>query len=358
MRRPPSRPLAGRHGPRRCRSRGTRRAGVPAAGAGRAAGGLETRRPDRGARAAERAIAALGGGSLEVRAGRRRRPRRPLPDRRHGARPRAQPRYPRDRVRRASGGHGERRTARFDRVRIAVVSDIHSNLVALDAVLARAGAVDAIWHLGDIVGYGPEPDAVVERLTSLGAIGVRGNHDSAAAGGTEIDWFNPDARAAMEWTRSVISETTRAWLGACRCDAESGLHARPRQPARPHLGVRDLGGAGARSLVGHLDRDTVSTATPTFRSPSPWSTAGCGRSCRGPAIRSPSAAAALLNPGSVGQPRDGDPRASFLVLDLAAGTATWEPSRLRLRCRAARDARRRAARAGLPIGCGIGSDAA
>src|SRR5207247_2661067 len=67
-------------------------------------------------------------------------------------------------------------------------------------------------HLGDIVGYGPEPDAVVARLRELGAIGVRGNHDAAACGGSEIDWFNPDARAAMEWTRAAISGPTRAWL--------------------------------------------------------------------------------------------------------------------------------------------------
>jgi predicted phosphodiesterase len=72
-------------------------------------------------------------------------------------------------------------------MRIAVISDVHSNLLALDAVLARVGAVDAVWHLGDVVGYGPEPDAVVERLASIGAVGVRGNHDAAACGGTEID---------------------------------------------------------------------------------------------------------------------------------------------------------------------------
>ena len=91
--------------------------------------------------------------------------------------------YPRDPGARASAGRGDRRAARLDRVRIAVLSDIHSNLVALDAVLARIGAVDALWHLGDVVGYGPEPDGVVERLTELGAVGVRGNHDAAAAGG-------------------------------------------------------------------------------------------------------------------------------------------------------------------------------
>ena len=79
-------------------------------------------------------------------------------------------------------------------MRVAVLSDIHSNLVALDAVLTHAGDVDAIWHLGDVVGYGPEPDGVVARLSERGATGVRGNHDAAAVGGPEIDWFNPEAR--------------------------------------------------------------------------------------------------------------------------------------------------------------------
>ena len=65
-------------------------------------------------------------------------------------------------------------------MRIAVVSDVHSNLVALDAVLQHAGAMDAVWHLGDIVGYGPDPDGVVARLAEVGAVGVRGNHDAAA----------------------------------------------------------------------------------------------------------------------------------------------------------------------------------
>src|SRR6267378_6410097 len=98
-------------------------------------------------------------------------------------------------------------------MRIAVLSDIHANLIALDAVLASVGSVDAVWHLGDVVGYGPDPDGVVERLTAIGAIGVRGNHDAAACGGPQIEYFNPDARAAMEWTRARIGEATRGWLG-------------------------------------------------------------------------------------------------------------------------------------------------
>src|SRR5437667_159421 len=97
-------------------------------------------------------------------------------------------------------------------MRIAVLSDIHANLPALDAVLADAGPVDGIWHLGDVVGYGPDPNGVVARLRDVGAIGVRGNHDAAACGGPEIDWFNPDARPAMQWTRTVIDGPSAAYL--------------------------------------------------------------------------------------------------------------------------------------------------
>ena len=100
-------------------------------------------------------------------------------------------------------------------MRIAVVSDVHSNLVALDAVLDHAGAVDAIWHLGDIVGLRAGPGRC-RRAPDRGRrrSGVRGNHDAAAIGGREIEQFNPEARAAMEWTRAAISDATHAWLAA------------------------------------------------------------------------------------------------------------------------------------------------
>src|SRR5688572_2068453 len=124
-------------------------------------------------------------------------------------------------------------------MRVAVLSDIHSNLVALDAVLAAAGPVDAIWHLGDIVGYGPDPDGVVDRLAGIGAIGVRGNHDAAAVGGDQIEWFNPEARAAMEWTRRVISPATRAWLEALPKRMVDGnftlVHGSPRDPTWEYI---------------------------------------------------------------------------------------------------------------------------
>jgi diadenosine tetraphosphatase ApaH/serine/threonine PP2A family protein phosphatase len=209
-------------------------------------------------------------------------------------------------------------------VRVAVLSDIHANLVALDAVLATIGTVDAIWHLGDVVGYGPEPDGVVERLRGLGAIGVAGNHDLAAVGGDQIEWFNPDARAAMEWTRRRISPSTRQWLTGLpprhRAAEFSLVHASERDPvweyvtsaavARANLAVL----ATRFGLHGHTHL------------PMAWAERD-GR-VEGIAARSGSTFEltgdrALLNPGSVGQARDGDPTASYLVLDEGAGLCTW-----------------------------------
>jgi diadenosine tetraphosphatase ApaH/serine/threonine PP2A family protein phosphatase len=209
-------------------------------------------------------------------------------------------------------------------VRVVVVSDIHANLVALDAVLAAVGSVDAVWHLGDVVGYGPEPDAVVERLAAIGAVGVAGNHDLAALGGPEIDDFNPDARAAMEWTRTRIGAAARAWLAALPTSrSEEGMtlvHGSPRDPvweyvtsvpvARANLAVLEtpIGLHGHTHLpMAWADRDGRIEAI----APGPGSSFHLdGRP-------------ALLNPGSVGQPRDGDPNASWLEIDTDAGLATW-----------------------------------
>jgi diadenosine tetraphosphatase ApaH/serine/threonine PP2A family protein phosphatase len=214
-------------------------------------------------------------------------------------------------------------------MRIAVISDVHSNLSALDAVLAQAGAVDAVWHLGDIVGYGPEPDAVVDRLAAVGAVGVRGNHDAAACGGTEIDWFNPEARSAMEWTRGVISAGTRAWLAELperRTLADFTLvHGSGRDPTWEYV----TSGASAQSSLAAMD--TTHGINGHTHIPVAFVVAGdrVGRIGPGPgadetAISLGGGERMLLNPGSVGQPRDGDPRASYLIMDTAAGTATWQ----------------------------------
>src|SRR5215210_6505666 len=209
-------------------------------------------------------------------------------------------------------------------MRIAVLSDIHANLAALDAVLGALGSVDAVWHLGDVVGYGPEPDGVVERLASVHAVGVRGNHDAAACGGREIEWFNPDARAAMEWTRDAIGTTTREWLERLperHVDGEFTLvHGSPRDPTWEYItsvpvARANLAVLGTRyGLHGHTHVPIVyreDDGSVEALSPADGSSVALGDR--------PS----LINPGSVGQPRDGDPSASYLVLDTAAGSCSW-----------------------------------
>lgn len=210
-------------------------------------------------------------------------------------------------------------------MRVAVLSDIHSNLVALDAVLAHAGAVDAVWHLGDVVGYGPDPDGVVRRLIEVGALGVRGNHDAAALGGREIDWFNPEARAAAEWTRDTIDGTTRAWLSALPERNTTGrltlVHGSPRDPIREYIttaGVALENLAMLETDFGLHGHTHVPVAfclglDERLRVVAP----GPGGTLELEGQR------ALINPGSVGQPRDGDPDASYLVLDPEAATVTW-----------------------------------
>ena len=210
-------------------------------------------------------------------------------------------------------------------MRIAVISDIHSNLSALEAVLGAVGAVDAVWHLGDTVGYGPQPQAVVDRLRAAGAIGVRGNHDDAGGGGTCIEFFNPDGFRAMEWTRTQIDESTRLYLAGLperRVPEGSGFtlaHGSPSDPIWEYLDSPEVAQANLAAfatpycLVGHTHVPLVF------------------RESRGQmkAMRVDQGRLALdgrrmiLNPGSVGQPRDGDPRSSYMMIDTDAGEATW-----------------------------------
>jgi diadenosine tetraphosphatase ApaH/serine/threonine PP2A family protein phosphatase len=223
---------------------------------------------------------------------------------------------------------------------IAVLSDIHSNLRALDAVIASIGSVDAVWHLGDVVGYGPEPDEVVGRLREIGAVGVKGNHDDAVCGGLSMEDFNDDARAADLWTRGRIDAGTLAYLEALpvtmRPDGGPAaaepvavpvaaadftlVHGSPRGPEWEYL----VDGIAAREnldyfdtrfcLVGHTHRPLVLRERRGHMQalvPDPESHVDLGDQ------------RAFLNPGSVGQPRDGDPRASYLVLDTSVGRATW-----------------------------------
>jgi len=209
-------------------------------------------------------------------------------------------------------------------MRVAVLSDIHSNLPALEAVLRAAADVDAVWHLGDVVGYGPEPNEVVDRLREIGALGVRGNHDAAAIGGDEIEWFNPEARRAMEWTRTALSPATRAWLTELperrAMDACELVHGSPREPLWEYVTSLPV----ARANLGLLEERIGLHGHTHF--PLAWVEED-GRV----AVVSPSDGSeldlrgrrALVNPGSVGQPRDGDPAASFMILEPEPGRITW-----------------------------------
>lgn len=209
-------------------------------------------------------------------------------------------------------------------MRIGVLSDIHANLPALEAVLATMPSVDAIWQLGDVVGYGPSPNEVVARLREAGAAGVRGNHDAAALGELDTADFNVDARRAIEWTRSVISDDTQAWLGSLpeRVELEGFtlVHGSPRDPIWEYVTSTPIARAGIEAmstrsgLHGHT-HVPIAFLLEDGRLDAIGPGDGSTLTIDGRRV--------LVNPGSVGQPRDGIPTSSWLVLDTDADTVTW-----------------------------------
>jgi diadenosine tetraphosphatase ApaH/serine/threonine PP2A family protein phosphatase len=210
-------------------------------------------------------------------------------------------------------------------MRVLVLSDIHANLTALDAVLMAAGSFDSVWCLGDLVGYGPDPNECVERIRDLPDLQcIAGNHDRAASGEMALDAFNPEAHQALEWTGNALTEDTRRYLSALpesiTADPYFLVHGSPRKPLWEYL----LDSARAQGmfasfptrycLVGHShvamafvlsDQDRCITHLPAH-----------GR------LLSLGFHRMILNPGSVGQPRDQDPRASYVLLD--TDTLQWE----------------------------------
>ncbi|MBA3687319.1 MAG: metallophosphoesterase family protein [Chloroflexi bacterium] len=209
-------------------------------------------------------------------------------------------------------------------MRLAVLSDIHANLAALDAVGDELGSFDELWVLGDIVGYGPQPNEVIRRLQELGARAVTGNHDGAAIGTVDASWFNPDAQAAIQWTTTVLDENARAYLAALpevRRDGElTAVHGSPREPIWEYItdaaiAAANLGAFETRHcLYGHTHLPVVYQADGAHISVIP-ATASSPIAL--------DARRALINPGSVGQPRDGNPEASWLMLDTEAGIAEF-----------------------------------
>jgi predicted phosphodiesterase len=164
---------------------------------------------------------------------------------------------------------------------ILVISDIHSNLAALQAVLHAAGEVDAVWCLGDLIGYGPNPNECVELIQEQpNLVCLLGNHDAASIGTLNVATFNREARLAVEWTQSVLSTQNAEFL-----------------LDRPHVEV-----------IGNVDENKVSLTFPQQNQPIQLKPRS------------------IVNPGSVGQPRDRDRRAAFAIFD--PDEQTWTHRRV------------------------------
>ena len=209
-------------------------------------------------------------------------------------------------------------------MRILVLSDVHANLCALEAVLDDAAdRYDAAWNLGDTVGYGPDPGAVWQRLNDFCAVQLGGNHDLAAATGADIDTFNPAARAAALWTSDQLTPAMVADLahrpGRLDIDDVVVAHGSPRDPYREYVldevtAMKNLEHVSVDlCIVGHSHVAFTAIIRPGGKLPQMTPLRhgdvidlGDGR--------------ILANPGSVGQPRDGDPRAAYAILDSANGT--------------------------------------
>ncbi len=210
-------------------------------------------------------------------------------------------------------------------MRIAVLSDVHGNLPALEAVLEQIKPYDAVWQLGDVVGYGPQPDEVVARLAAENAVGVRGNHDSAAIGELDTDSFNDDAKAAVEWTAERITPETRKWLTALplrSIDAPFTLvHGSPRDPTWEYVYTSAIARANLsrfdtrHCLVGHTHVPLVFRERKSGAMEATVGEAGETFKFDGARL--------IVNPGSVGQPRDGDPRACAMILDTDKNELQW-----------------------------------
>jgi diadenosine tetraphosphatase ApaH/serine/threonine PP2A family protein phosphatase len=231
--------------------------------------------------------------------------------------------------------------------RILIVSDIHANLTALEAIIADAGRVDETWCLGDVVGYGPDPNECVERLQELPKLtSLMGNHDFAATGELALEAFNTEARRSLIWQRDHLTPANIEFLRQRPQDVQimddaSLAHGSPRDPVWEYI----LNTLVARinldffqtswCFVGHSHFQAVfqyneESEDMTIEVPLPGDTYGLiGR--------------AIMNPGSVGQPRDRDPRAAYAIYH--PETRLWEPRRVAYDIKAVQE---RIITAGLP----------
>lgn len=212
-------------------------------------------------------------------------------------------------------------------MRVAIVADVHGNRHAFEEVLdaVEAAGVEELWCLGDLVGYGAEPDACVELARRHVAVCLAGNHDLAVREEVPFDMFSRGAELSLRWTHEVIAPESRSYLATLepqKLDEAVGLyHASPRDPVWEYvtsslqaelcldrlahriacIGHSHVALAYSRTTGVPASGDTCPEGTELDLGQGEW----------------------LLNPGSVGQPRDGDPRAAWLLLDTNAWTAAF-----------------------------------
>ncbi len=199
-------------------------------------------------------------------------------------------------------------------MKILVISDIHSNLTALEAVLASAGSVDAVWCLGDLVGYGPDPNECVQRIRALPRLTcVKGNHDAAVVNDKNIDKFNDEAEKSIQFTKERLAPENLAFLKKLRekivTQTMTMAHGSPRNPIWEYL---------VEPFVANMNFAYFSTQLAFVghsHLPISFTLAEDGekivRTIQEGNQELVIKGRAILNPGSVGQPRDRDPRASY-----------------------------------------------
>jgi len=212
-------------------------------------------------------------------------------------------------------------------MRILVISDIHSNLTALDAVLTNAGEFDAAWCLGDLVGYGPDPNECIAKVRALPNLRcIIGNHDAAALDQIDTKTFNLEARQALEWTQKTLTESSISFLSSLQQKIEINnvtlTHGSPRHPVWEYLMDSQTAALNfdyfstPYCFVGHTHLPVVYTQEEkklVVYKPTP----------NNKITLSPRT---IINPGSVGQPRDHDPRAAYVIYNPEENT--WDYHRL------------------------------
>jgi predicted phosphodiesterase len=232
-------------------------------------------------------------------------------------------------------------------MRALILSDIHANFEALEAVLAAAeGQWDQLWNLGDLVGYGGSPNEVIDLIRPLEALVVRGNHDRVCCGLTSPNSFNPTARQAALWTRNALTPANLAWLRdlpqgpiAPASDGVTCVHGSPLDEDSYILNMRDAWAPLQQMLTPVTFFGHTHIQGGFSQKAHDWHEL---RPCRHPpngreagsypgdpnlpiswTITLPPGTRHLINPGSIGQPRDRDWRAAYVIFDSDAGTITF-----------------------------------